>query len=107
MKKTSRSTGRSTEEFHEVNNDLLLTQSQRERNTTYLLIKLNRLQDKQARFVSHKEFITGCVAEELVLKGLAVALEPTIDNHDEEFLDKWYLKKAILAIVNERYCTIL
>ena len=63
MKKTSRSTGKSTEEFREVNNDLLLTQSQRERNTTYLLIKLNRLQDKQARFVSHKEFITGCVLQ--------------------------------------------
>ena len=51
------------------------------------------MKDKQARFVSHKEFLTRCVAEELVLKGLEVALEPTIGNHDQKFLDNWYSKQ--------------
>ena len=87
------STAKLTEENLEVNNDLLLTENQKERNTTYLAIKLNRLKDKQARFVSHKEFLTRCVAEELVLKGLEVALEPTIGNHDQKFLDNWYSKQ--------------
>ena len=48
------STGTLTEENLEVNNDLLLTENQKERNTTYLAIKINRLKDKQVRFVSHK-----------------------------------------------------
>ena len=44
-----------TEESLEVNNDLLLTENQKGRNTTYLAIKLNRLNNKQARSVSHKD----------------------------------------------------
>ena len=43
-----------TEGNLEVNNDLHLTKNQKERNMTYLAIKLNRLKDKQARFVYHK-----------------------------------------------------
>ena len=87
------STATLTEEILEVNNDLLLTENQKERNTTYLAIKLNRLKDKHARFVSHKEFLTHCGAEELVPKGLEVTLEPTTGNHDLEFLDNWYSKQ--------------
>ena len=87
-----------TEENLELNNDLLLTENQNERNTTYLAIKLNRLKDKQARFVSHKEFLTCCVAEELVPKGPEVTLEPTIGNHDQEFLDNWYSKQMQFSL---------
>ena len=76
-----------TEENLEVNNDLLLTEKEKERNTIYLAIKLNRLKDKQARFVSHKEFLTRGVAEELFPKGPEAVLEATIGNHDQEFLD--------------------
>ena len=76
-----------------INNDLLLTENQKERNTTYLTMKLSRLKDKPARFVSHKEFLTRCIAEELFPKGLEVALEPAIGNHDQEFLDHWYSKQ--------------
>ena len=76
-----------TEENLEVNNDFLLTENQKERNTINLAIKLNRLKDKQVRFLSHKEFLTGCVAEDLVPKGLEVTLETTIGNRDQEFLD--------------------
>ena len=68
-------------------------ENQKERNTTYLAIKLNRLKDKQARFVPHKESLTCCVAEELVRKRLEVRLEPTLGNYDQEFLDNWYSKQ--------------
>ena len=47
------STATLTEENLEVNNDLPLTENQKEGNATYLAIKLNRLKDRQARFVSH------------------------------------------------------
>ena len=87
------STAKLTEENLEVNNDLLLTENQKERNTRYLAIELNRLKDKQAKFVSHKEFLTCCVAGELVPKGLEVVLEPTIGYYDQEFLDNWYSKQ--------------
>ena len=45
---------RLTEECLQVNNDLLLTEKQRERNTTYLAMKRSRVKDKQVRIVSHK-----------------------------------------------------
>ena len=64
----------------------------------YLAIKLNRLKDKQARFVSHKEFLTRCIAEELVPKGLEVTLEPTIGNPDQEFSDNWYSKQKQFSL---------
>ena len=92
------STATLTEENLEVNNDLLLTENQKKRNTTYLAIKLNRLKDKQVRFVSHKEFLTRCFAKELVPKGLEVTLEPTIGNDDQEFLDNWYSKQKQFSL---------
>ena len=92
------STSALTEEILEVNNDLLLTENQKVRNTTYLAIKLNPLKDKQARFVSHKEFLTGCVAEELVPKRLEVTLEPTTGNHDQEFLNNWHSKQKQFSL---------
>ena len=56
------------------------------------------MKDKQVRFVSHKKILTRCVAEEVVLKGLEVTLEPTIGNHNQEFLDKWYSKQKQLSL---------
>ena len=56
------------------------------------------MNNKQARFVSHKEFLTRCVAEELVPKGLEVTLEPTIGNHDQEFLDNWHSKQKQFSL---------
>ena len=92
------STATLTEENLEVNNDLLLTESQKERNTTYLALKLSRLKDKQARFVSHKDFLTRSFAEELLPKGLEVALEQTIGNHDQEFWDNFYSKQKQFSL---------
>ena len=47
----------------------------------------------QTWFVYHYKFLTCCVAEELVYKGLGVMLEPTISNHGQEFLDDWNSKQ--------------
>ena len=92
------STATLTEENLGVN-DLLLTENQKERSTAYLAMKLNSLKDKQARFVSHKEFLTCCLAEELVLEELKATLEPTIGNHDQEFLDNWYSKQKQFSLL--------
>ena len=56
------------------------------------------MKDKQARFVSRKEFLTRCVAEELIPKRIQVTLEPTIGNHDQDFLDNWYSKQEQFSL---------
>lgn len=61
-------------------------------NKEGVALKLNRLKEKQARYESHKGFLTRCIAEKLVPKGLKLELEPTLGNHDQEFLDNWFSK---------------
>ena len=62
------------------------------RSNDFLVSKLDRLHDKHERFVSHKEFLQKCLENNVVPKGLKLELEPSIGNHDEEFLTKWYQK---------------
>lgn len=57
-----------------------------------LTIKLDRLHDKVTRYESHKEFLQKCIQQQLIPNGLKIDLEPTIGNHDEEFVCKWYEK---------------
>ena len=56
------------------------------------------MKDKQARFVSYKEFLTRCVAEELVPKRIEAALEPTIGNHNQGFLNNWSSKQKQFSL---------
>ena len=51
---------------------------------------LNRLKDKNARYQSQREFLSQCIESKLIPKSLKLELEPTIGNHDQEFLDTWY-----------------
>ena len=53
-------------------------------------MKLNRLKDKNTRYQSHREFLSQSIDSKLIPKGLKLELEPTIGNHDQEFLDMWY-----------------
>ena len=62
------------------------------KNKEQVAIKLNRLKDKVTMYESHKDFLTRCIAEKLIPKGLKLELEPTIGNSDQEFVDKWYSK---------------
>ena len=85
------------------NLNLLSTDEQREKQTTYLAIKLNQLHDKNTRFESHRDFLSQCIREKLIPKGLELMLEPTIGNHNKEFLDNWYskLKQFSLSLMED------
>ena len=58
----------------------------------FLATKLDRLHDKNERYKSHKDFLVKCLEGNVIPKGLRLDLEPSIGNHDEEFLNKWYGK---------------
>ena len=53
-------------------------------------MKLNRLKDENARYQSHIEFLSQRIESKLIPKDLKLELEPTISNHDKNFLDMWY-----------------
>ena len=63
-----------------------------EKSKEKIVLKINRPKDKAVRYKSHKDFNSQYIAEEFVLKGLKVKLEPTIGNYDQEFVDTWYSK---------------
>ena len=75
-----------------LNLNLLSTDKKREKQTTYLAIKLNQLHDKNTRFESHRDFLLQCIREKIIPKELELMFEPTIVNHNQEFLDNWYSK---------------
>ena len=56
----------------------------------YLVSKLDRLHDKKERYNSHRQFLKKCLDNNIIPNGLRLDLEPTIGNHDEEFLQNWY-----------------
>ena len=56
----------------------------------YLVSKLDRLHDKKERYNSHRQFLQKCLDNNIIPNGLRLDLEPTIGNHDEEFLQNWY-----------------
>ena len=49
-----------------------------------------RLRENSARYNSHKDFLSSCIQEKLVPKGLELTLETTIGNYHQEFIDNWY-----------------
>ena len=102
------STSTLVEENVNPNPNLLVPQNHDEKTSNYFAIKLNRLKDKQVRFESHKDFLSRCINEGLVPKGLELMLEPTIGNHDQNFLDNWYskLKQFSLTLMHDivKFC---
>ena len=70
--------------------NFLITHTFAERHKDQQAIKLNRLKDKNARYQSHREFLLQCIEPKLIPKGLKLELEPTIGNHNHEFLNMWY-----------------
>ena len=71
-------------------------------DTEAVALKLNRLTDKCCRYKSHKEFLEKCKAANQIPDGLRLTLEPSIGNHDDEFLKKWYetLDECSLIFIN-------
>ena len=69
-------------------------------NTDGLALKLIRLKEKSARYVSHKYFVSQCIKSKLVLKGLELTIEPTaIRNDDQDFIDNRYLRLKDFSLV--------
>ena len=79
------STSTITDEGENTNPNLLTTRPTRTRNTDALAIKLNRLREKSARYNSRTDFLSRCIQQKLVPKGLELTLEPTIGNYDQGF----------------------
>ena len=80
------------EESITVNPNFLSPETHNQKKNSCLAIKLSRLKDKQVRFESHKEFVSRCITDVLVPKGLELMLEPAIENHDQNFLHNCYSK---------------
>ena len=55
-------------------------------------LKLNRLKEKSARYESHKYFLSRCIRDCSIPKGLKLELEPTLRNFDQEFINSWFSK---------------
>ena len=91
-----------------TNPKLLTAWPARNHNTDALAIKLNHLRAKSAQYNSHKDFLSRCIQEKLVPKGLELNLEPTIGIYDQEFIDNWYsiLKDFPLIVMKQivTYC---
>ena len=75
-----------------VNNDRRSTNNNDEHQARYFATKLDRFSDKEIRFKSHKEFLTRCLEANIIPNGLKLQLEPSIGNHDDAFVNKWYGK---------------
>ena len=88
------------EETVSINPNLLTTQNYNEKISNYLEIKLNRLKDKEARFESHKDFLTRCINKGLVPKGFELMVEPTISNHGQFFIEN-NLKQFSLSLMKD------
>ena len=61
-------------------------------NKEHLALILNRLNEKSARYECHKDFISYCIKNCLIPKGLKLEVEPTIGNFGQEFTDNWFQK---------------
>ena len=70
--------------------NFLITPTFEEQHKEQQGMKLNRLKDKNARYQSDREILSQRIESKLIPKGLKLDLEPTIDNHNQEFLDTWY-----------------
>ena len=87
--------------IHEEDNDNsnVLTAPPQNHNTDELTIKLKCLKEKSARHNSEIDFLSKCIQQNLVLKGLEITLEPTIGNFDQDYVNNWYINLKKFSIV--------
>ena len=55
----------------------------------YTAIKLNWATNKKDRYESHKMFLEHCLVDGAIPLNFKINPEPSIGNHDEEFLEEW------------------
>ena len=53
-------------------------------------VRHDRLLDKIDRYKSHTVFIQKCISNEIIPYSYKVTVEPSIGNHDDEFLNGYY-----------------
>ena len=87
------------DEGDNANPNLLTARPARTHNTDWLAFKLNHLHAKSARNKSHKDFLSRCIQEKLVPKGLELNIEPKIGNFDRELVDNWCLNLKDLSFI--------
>ena len=68
-----------------------------------IALKLNRFKDKVVRYKSYKYFLSRCIAEERVSKGLKIELEPKSGNYNQEYVCTWYSKLKTLSLTLMKY----
>lgn len=73
-----------------VSNQTIISNPEYSREKEHLTFKLDKLNDKKARFESHEAYLTKSLTNNLIPNGLKVYVEPSIGNRDEEFLTQWY-----------------
>ena len=61
-----------------------------ERERGRLVYKLDNLNDKKTRYLSHESFLKKCLDNNVVPNGLRVFVEPSIGNRNEQFLNEWH-----------------
>ena len=61
-----------------------------DRERERLVFKLDNLNDKKCRYVSHESFLKKCLDHNLIPNGLKVFVEPSIGNRNDEFLTGWH-----------------
>ena len=84
----------------EDNNNLnVLTAPPQNHNTDELTIKLKCLKEKSARYNSQIYFLSKCIKQNLVLKGLEITPEPTIGNFDQDHANNWYVNLKQFSVV--------
>ena len=53
------------------------------------------------KYESHRDFLSQCLTEKLVSKGLKLEIEPILGNHGQELIENWFMKlnKASLILL--------
>ena len=82
-----------------TNLNLLTARPARTHNNDRLAFKPNHFRAKSARYNSHKYFLSRCIQEKLVPKGLELNLEPKIGNYDREPTNNWYSNLNDLSLI--------
>ena len=59
-----------------------------DKNKEQIALKLNRLKNKAVRYKSHKDFLSRCIAEELIPKGLNLNWNPQLAITTKDFLSR-------------------
>ena len=75
-----------------VNNELQSTNDNDEHQARYFATKLDRFSEKRSDTNHTKNFLTRCLGANIIPNGLKLPLEPSIGNHDDDFVNKWYEK---------------